>query len=415
MYIYLLLISCLSLVAGESSASCSSKDNERYLLYDVNLGEGFNLRRDVFVRFANLVHDLNLHGTQKWILVLPTWHSLYHWSKDRRTPPKPWADFFHLESIQRYVPVMEMDEYIIQMGASVVDEVKVLQNYAEGWGGQWEDKMEERPCIQDHGFSGPSTGPWLGVVGGRSVRTPSVSCLSMQGSAVMLGGMLKECKGKSVALLHGEVALHDQFGGVQYWRARRAMRYALPLAATAEAFLTQRLGVAREELARPADWRREEKKSPPRLGGAFLAVHLRRRDFLRARPTEVPSIAGAARQIRGLCGARGLGRVFVASDGSDEELASLTSLLAPLEVFRFTGKENLGDEGEALGDGQVAVVDQIIASYARFFVGSHESTFSFRIQEEREILGFPSSTTFNRLCGGEKEKCDQPSKWHIVY
>ena len=38
------------------------------------------------------------------------------------------------------------------MGASVVDEVKVLQNYVEGWGGQWEDKMEERPCIQDHGF-----------------------------------------------------------------------------------------------------------------------------------------------------------------------------------------------------------------------------------------------------------------------
>ena len=34
----------------------------------------------------------------------------------------------------------------------------------------------------------------------------------------------------------------------------------------------------------------------------------------------------------------------------------------------------------------------------RFFIGSLESTFSFRIQEEREILGFPVEQTFSILC-----------------
>ncbi|XP_047739291.1 GDP-fucose protein O-fucosyltransferase 2-like [Hyalella azteca] len=30
-----------------------------YLLYSVNIGEGFNLRRDVYLRFATFVHSLN--------------------------------------------------------------------------------------------------------------------------------------------------------------------------------------------------------------------------------------------------------------------------------------------------------------------------------------------------------------------
>uniref|UniRef100_A0A915NS61 Uncharacterized protein n=1 Tax=Meloidogyne floridensis TaxID=298350 RepID=A0A915NS61_9BILA len=32
--------------------------NERFLLYSVNRGEGFNLRRDVYMRVANVVRQL---------------------------------------------------------------------------------------------------------------------------------------------------------------------------------------------------------------------------------------------------------------------------------------------------------------------------------------------------------------------
>lgn len=78
-------------------------------------------------------------------------------------------------------------------------------------------------------------------------------------------------------------------------------------------------------------------------------------------------------------------------------------------VFRF--EDSTGN----LSDGQLAVVDQIICSHAKYFIGTHESTFSFRIQEEREILGFPSRTTFNRLCGDNSENCERPSIWKIVY
>ena len=49
----------------------------------------------------------------------------------------------------------------------------------------------------------------------------------------------------------------------------------------------------------------------------------------------------------------------------------------------------------------------------RFFIGTSESTFTFRIQEDREILGFPVDSTFNTLCG--KDKCSKGSRWEIVW
>lgn len=53
--------------------------------------------------------------------------------------------------------------------------------------------------------------------------------------------------------------------------------------------------------------------------------------------------------------------------------------------------------------------------FTRFFIGTKESTFSFRIQDEREILGFDPTTTFNRLCNDKEKECEQPSQWKIVY
>ena len=55
---------------------------KRYLLYDTNPGEGFNLRRDVYIRIANLVKDLRKDGQYDWTLVLPPWGRIgYHWQE----------------------------------------------------------------------------------------------------------------------------------------------------------------------------------------------------------------------------------------------------------------------------------------------------------------------------------------------
>ncbi|VDK27838.1 unnamed protein product [Anisakis simplex] len=58
---------------------------------------------------------------------------------------------------------------------------------------------------------------------------------------------------------------------------------------------------------------------------------------------------------------------------------------------------------------------QWICAHARYFSGTHSSTFSFRIHEDREILGFDPESTFNCLCPDGKPDCEQPAKWKIVY
>ena len=64
------------------SLSTGSKNLKeiRYILYDVNPGEGFNLRRDVYMRMAVFVKKLNkAFPSFYWTLVLPPWGHLYHW------------------------------------------------------------------------------------------------------------------------------------------------------------------------------------------------------------------------------------------------------------------------------------------------------------------------------------------------
>lgn len=84
----------------------------RYLLYDVNPPEGFNLRRDVYIRMASLVKTLRKDGGD-WVLVLPPWGRLYHWQSPNIYQIRiPWGEFFSLTSLQGNVPVIEYEEFI---------------------------------------------------------------------------------------------------------------------------------------------------------------------------------------------------------------------------------------------------------------------------------------------------------------
>lgn len=50
------------------------------------------------------------------------------------------------------------------------------------------------------------------------------------------------------------------------------------------------------------------------LGGPYLGVHLRRKDFIWGHREDVPSLDGAVRKIRSLMKAHQLDKVFVATD-----------------------------------------------------------------------------------------------------
>lgn len=94
----------------------------RYLLYTVNSGEGFNLRRDVHMRAATLVKALIDRTGEDWTLVLPPWPLLPHWKTDGKKGKRmnlKWELFFDLSSLSEYVPSMELEDFLLKEGNKI--------------------------------------------------------------------------------------------------------------------------------------------------------------------------------------------------------------------------------------------------------------------------------------------------------
>ena len=104
-------------------ANIFTKFFSRFIFYDVNPGEGFNLRRDVFMRVGIMVKKLNDQSTKySYTLVLPPWGPLYHWqSRELGIQSRiPWKDFFDVDSISRYVPVIDLEDFLGKLLVSVL-------------------------------------------------------------------------------------------------------------------------------------------------------------------------------------------------------------------------------------------------------------------------------------------------------
>ncbi len=119
----LTLLAVLTVVSLTDAEGDSKEQKSRYLIYSVNPPEGFNLRRDVHMRAANLVR--RLREEENWTLVLPPWPHLYHWKSVVGQSGMPWGQFFDLTSLNRYVPSVEFEEFIRREG-DAIDEVSLM-------------------------------------------------------------------------------------------------------------------------------------------------------------------------------------------------------------------------------------------------------------------------------------------------
>jgi peptide-O-fucosyltransferase len=65
------------------------------------------------------------------------------------------------------------------------------------------------------------------------------------------------------------------------------------------------------------DWHKNKKKEGSAVGGPYLAVHLRRADFLYARKNFVPTLDGTVKQIKTIMEKQKLDTVFLATDAPE--------------------------------------------------------------------------------------------------
>ncbi|PVD37980.1 hypothetical protein C0Q70_00582 [Pomacea canaliculata] len=355
----------LNLNINKKVLQVSEAQAPRYLLYDVNPGEGFNLRRDVYMRIANLVRNLNDHAP--WILVLPPWGRLYHWkSRHLEQVRLPWSLFFDLSSLRKFVPVLEFEEFLKLQPKPIIEDVYYLQNYAEGWT-EWEEKMDIKECIQNPYILDKETGHWKGWFFGYrdEISGARLTCISVQGHAKILKPfLLKNSTARSVMIDRAEIVLHDQFGDRWYWECRRSMRFSKELRDLADEFRKTYLDSFDEadNTVLDDDWTKMKRKHGEAKGGPYLAVHLRRADFVQVRGQDVPSLKHAAKQLKSLLKKHKLTKVFVATDAPEQEYMELKVYLEDFEVFHYTPPAEVL---ERFKDGGVAIIDQWICAHAR--------------------------------------------------
>lgn len=388
----------------------------RYLLYDVNPGEGFNLRRDVYMRVANLVKFLN--EDEPWVLVLPPYVRLYHWrSTNRKAQNKiPWREFFDVNSLALHVPVMEFDDYLKKVDDPVIDELYYLQRYKEGWT-KWEEKMDIRECVDPPRYHKDENGNWRGrFFDYEEVYAKKFECVSAQAYLLTFKPFLmKNTTGQSVFLDRAETMIHGQYSewSPEWWTARRSMVFSKQLRKDADEYRSLHLDSNDEKDKTQLEvWTKMKRNHGDAKGGPYVAIHLRRNDYLHAHPKEVPSYENAVKQTIQYLKQYKINKVYVSTDASWDDFYQVKNMFgSKYQVYKFE-KQDL----TMYKDGHLAIIDQWICAHARVFIGSYVSTFSFRIQEEREILGFDPETTFNRFCGDDESKdCEQPTKWNIKY
>lgn len=398
---------------------CSSpkipKSITRYILYDVNYSEGFNLRRDVYMRMAIFMHLLR--DDLDWHLVLPPWPHLYHWqSRDVGNQNfLPWSSFFDIKSLMRFSPIMEFSDFLKESSNNEIDEIYVLQHFDgafkdKNW--NWNDKWSLAPCNKEILCLEDNCKPtaymlkegiyYRAYSSYENMTSKSLQCVYFQGPASFIKNMLKENhNSKRILIDHAEIVVHDGFGDQLYWKCRRSMRFAKNLVKIANTFRTKYLGCddIKDNTERPSNWE-NEKNDRKAVGGPFVCAHLRRGDFVYSRGNQLPSLRFAAKQLMELLTALKLKTVYLATDGSPEDVEILKTNLNNTKLIQYIPSPEVK---RSIKDGGVAIIDQIICSYARYFIGTHESTFTFRIQEEREIIGFPINTTFNVFCATDRK------------
>lgn len=399
-----LLLTNLLLASASLDGFCDKEQNcmdnkddlgyqQKLLFYDVNPSEGFNLRRDVYMRFAIMLAEARKNGKKtEWSLILPPWYNLYHWQY-QSPAPSPWSYYFDLLSLQSYAPVLELYDVFPAVSKPKqlnyeIDIMYVLQNYKDAFeNGVFEEKWEiEGPCEYEGFF-------W----GYNNITVKEVICVKFQGKISQLWDLMAtHPSAKKVMISHGEIPLHDTYGTMAFWDCRISMRFNSLLVSVAEVYISAHL------------------KCNTRKCPNYVSVHWRRQDFVRYRKTDIPTVAGTARQIDTAVRKHQLrtSKVFIATDALDNEKIELENELYKYghkAYFYAPNEEHL----EEFNEGQTAIIEQIICSRSAYFIGTHESTFTYRIQEEREIMGFDSLTTFNRFCPAVGP-CEEPSKWTIV-
>jgi len=352
------------------------------------------MRRNAFLRTAALVRAVQAKDSHEWTIVLPPMTSHGWTSEDYSRGFLPWEQFLDIKAMRGIHPrIIEVDEFLKRHPGHRIINATVLVKLCD---------MAEPSCVCDI----EHVPHWPGVGGLSRIEgkgTTNGSCLEHP----LLFGMdnvrfpdrlvcvpdewmeADDTRWVQVVLKqqpHDSVYLHDQEQMVDrdqsFWKLRIHLRIAARLVGIARLFHRRSL-----------------------KGAPFLAVHLRRGDFLQAHANIVPSLQEASSIVEREADRLGLKVVLVATDGTQGRGHGAEAdtdylrrhLRKDMQVHRYIPSRDTN----TLHVGEVALVEQVLCSEAAFFIGTQTSMFTDIILQERAVHHKPASS--GALFEGEED------------
>jgi hypothetical protein len=334
----------------------------KYLLYNVNYGERFNFRKSILRRVVNTVKVLNDTTDYTWVLVLSPFRENYKGDVDFL----PWGDVFKVSAFRAYPNVIEYHTYVKAFG----NKIDVFMR-PTSWEATQEMKKASQSCadyITSEDFStvgiklnhegGRITLPGKFVVMGQELEIGRFECIQQWGCRTReLRDLLRDsaADGQSIMVDHYE-AIYPPQDNVQhpYWGVRQYIRPVELLEREALRYLRTWF-VEGEE---PTD-------DPPR----FLSMHMRRGDFTFAHAKTQSTEEEIVATIAAKAAEYDLNTLFLASDASLKEIASLEGRLKKVNggikvrVYKPMSPAGVGnalfDYRSGAGLGKYALVEQV--------------------------------------------------------
>lgn len=339
------------------------------------------MRRNTFLRAAALIRAVQAQDTREWTLVLPpmTSHGWTDNDHDSRRGFLPWSRFLDLDGMRRIHPrIIELDEYMQRHGggntvnATVLAKVcdpaesscKCKMDRVRGWPGvggfapSRKNSDEEEACVE-HPL----------VLGIARVRFPDhLVCLPdtwlEADDPRVVQALLRPDLRESV-YFHDKEQMVDR--DALFWEMRRHIAFSAHLVELAHHFHDRYMN-----------------------SEGYLALHLRRGDFLTAHAGLVPSLLEVVKIARAVLKEQGLQQVFVATDGTrgrghgaHADVAYLRKRMpSGIKVFSYAPEKDV-----QLHMGEVALVEQLLCAEAAYFIGTQTSMFSDLVLQERAVHG----------------------------
>jgi len=351
---------------------------QKYVLYDVKNGEGFNLQKSVYIRVAQLVYGLNENLEEckrcrgescemctEYVIVLPPWCFLAHWSGlswvNGKAPNQPWKTFFDTENMNLVVPTIEFAEYEKKYGWNVD-----LVTTAKFWDFVFKDRdpndnrkkhklADWKDCFQKREGVRKSKNSLIVDYSGHcgTITATQGGCVANYAyEPAELGELFVKQAGKKWSSLLVKNADNLGIPMRNWWKFREAMVFSPAIRQIADTFVEDTFG-----------------------GEEFIAFHLRRTDFHRAHPNYVASKNAVRKRMEYLRKTLNVVKIFIMTDAKDEER---NELMFDKDVHTFSKQLD--------HPGKLAMVEQWIGVRAKHFEGTQESRFSFTIWEERDRL-----------------------------